>query len=357
MLINANTRCVLLRELVAEGEITTNVIRVAVLPDVTNAELLDLEAVLQKQREYKDDYNLVSELMMLKTLHEKAEMTEQQIAKRQRLGKAREVTDRLDILVLMERARRLPGRTLPLSTFTHVKDQLENWKELLNRVRETEAKQGPDAADHLVRGWLFAYMLGYDSVHKLRHANGRWIEKDVVEHLLDRGDTSAEIAHAVAAAASDREPEAPDELQGVDLLDPDGNGTPGVDEVTVQHLLDVTLDAVAAQDGGTVTLPDGEERPADDVLEMLRASVGYGLEASKRRAQAGTRLARPASLLTIARNNLRDALDSLDDVLYDAAFTPQIGDLRELAEEVAALTDEMNQQLANADEPSAARVS
>jgi hypothetical protein len=357
VLINANTRCVLLRELLAEGEITTNVIRVAVLPDVTNAELLDLEAVLQKQREYKDDYNLVSELMMLKTLYDKAGMTEQQIAKRQRLGKPTEVTDRLDILALMERARRLPGRTLPLSRFAQDEDQLQNWKELLKRVREAEQSPGPDAADHIVRGWLFAYTLGYDSVHKLRHANGRWIEKDVVENLVERGDTSADIAHAVVAPASDEEPEAADELEGMDLLDPGGNGKPGADEATVQRLLDLTLDAVAAEDGGTVVLPDGEERPAGDVLETLRASAGYGLEASKRRSQAGNRLARPANLLTHARSDVRDALDSVDDVLDDVAFAPQIKALRALAEEVSDLADEMIQLLADADKPSAAEVS
>jgi len=54
--------------------------------------LLDLEAVLQKQKEHKDEYNLVSELMMLRTLPTDANMTEQQIARRQRLASAKEVT-------------------------------------------------------------------------------------------------------------------------------------------------------------------------------------------------------------------------------------------------------------------------
>lgn len=82
-----------MRELTAEGDLRAQAIRVAVLPsDVLDPELLDLEAVLQKQKEHKDEYNLVSELMMLRTLHTDANMTEQQIARRQRLASAKEVT-------------------------------------------------------------------------------------------------------------------------------------------------------------------------------------------------------------------------------------------------------------------------
>src|SRR4051812_47850201 len=108
-LINANSRCVLLRELFDEGEITTNVIRVAVLPGVDNAQELELEGVLQKQREHKDEYNLVSELMMIMKLHEQAHMTDAAISKQLRYRSASRVTDLRRILDLMERARHLPA--------------------------------------------------------------------------------------------------------------------------------------------------------------------------------------------------------------------------------------------------------
>jgi hypothetical protein len=331
-----------------------------VLPSVTNAELLDLEAVLQKQREHKDDYNLVSELMMLKTLHEQAEMTEQQIAKRQRL-KPQEVTDRLAILALMERTRRLPGpgRTLPLSRFAQGEDQLQNWKELLKRVHEAEARAGADEGDRVIRGWLLAYVLGYDSVHKLRGviADSRWIEKDVIEHLADGEGTPGDIARAVGAPTQDGQPEPLEEPEGVSLLDPGGGTKAQGGQTTVSRLLGLTLDAVAADDGGTVVLPDGKERPAVDVVDRLRASVGHGIEASKRRIRAGQSLARPAHFLTDAQSNLRSALDSLDDVLDEAAFAPHIKTVQQLAEEIADLTDEVLRLLANAEKPSTAGIS
>ena len=132
VLINANTRCVLLRELAAEGGLQSQGIRVAVLPaDVLEPELLDLEAVLQKQKEHKDEYNLVSELMMLRTLHTEAQMTERQIARRQRLASAKEVTLRFRILDLMERAWHRVEPPLPIGAFARETDKLQNWKELL----------------------------------------------------------------------------------------------------------------------------------------------------------------------------------------------------------------------------------
>lgn len=50
-LINANTRCVLMRELAAEGDLRAQAIRVAVLPsDVLDPELLDLEACSRSRK-------------------------------------------------------------------------------------------------------------------------------------------------------------------------------------------------------------------------------------------------------------------------------------------------------------------
>src|SRR5262245_61250887 len=75
-LINANTRCVLLRELFEYGQVANDRLRVAVLPATfTAAEELQLESVLQ-QLEHKDEYNLVSELIMLRKISEEAVWSE-----------------------------------------------------------------------------------------------------------------------------------------------------------------------------------------------------------------------------------------------------------------------------------------
>lgn len=337
-LINGNTRCVLLRELRAEGRITISTIRVAVLPaDVIESQELELESVLQKQIEHKDAYNLVSELMMLKKLHEDAGLTDAAIARRLRIRNAQRVTDMRAVLDLMERARRLTTPMLPLTAFIQEKDQAQNWLELLARVRETDQRDGRQAGDLIIGRWLLAYILGFNSVHKLRHAYGGWVEADVVPDLAEGDDVSATIAeHAVASSAIPEEPAT--RPAGVDLLGDEPTPPPASETSTVKRLLNLAVTATRSGDA-EITLENGESAPAIDVREALQASVGRGLAASKRRSLAGSRLQRPAFGLTQARSGLKEALDALDEVAELPEFSPQRDNVLLLVDEVTELLE------------------
>ncbi|WP_350350469.1 hypothetical protein ABS642_13335 [Microbacterium sp. A8/3-1] len=341
-LINGNTRCVLLRELRAEGRITASTIRVAVLPaDVVEPQELELESVLQKQIEHKDAYNLVSELMMLKKLHESAGLTDAAIARRLRIRSTQRVTDMRAVLDLMERARRLTTPMLPLTAFIQEKDQAQNWFELLTHVRESDQRDGRQAGDLLIGRWLLAYMLGFNSVHKLRHAYGEWVEADVVPDLEEGNDLGSAIAEVALSSPAEPE-EPPTRPVGVDLLGDEPPAPPAPETSTVKQLLNLAVIATRAGDT-EVALGNGETAPAADVREALQASVSRGLAASKRRSLAGSRLHRPAFGLTQARSGLKEALDALDEVAELPEFSPHRDNMLLLIDEVTELLEKVTE--------------
>lgn len=347
-LVNANSRCVLLRELAQEGRISRTSIRVAVLPaDVTGSEELELESVLQKQREHKDEYNLVSELMMITKLHQDAWLTDAAIAKRLRIkqGEAR-VAELRAVLGLMERARHLTTDAIPITNFVSEQDQRQNWLELLRKVRELDASGGTDAGNDHIRRWLIAFSLGQDSVHKLRHASGPWIERDVVKDLSAGDGVAARLAAEAAevAAASQTKAVPPPTLLGLDLLGEEPEADPDANSTAVQRLLDLAVQSARAGDGD-VTLADGTTLPAHEVRDKLSGSVARGLDAVKRRTAAGNRLTRPANVLAHARNDLRDALDALDEIGDDPAFDSQRDNVIGLVNEVATILERITSDL------------
>lgn len=342
-LINGNTRCVLLRELAREGRGRTTTVRVAVLPsDVGNEELLELEMVLQQQVELKDEYRLISELVMIKKLHE-AGFTDEAIAKRRRFRQSgtttagQKVKDRREVLMLMERARRLPDPAVPLTAFDSDVGQLQSWLELLGQVRQLDAQHGSAAGDDHIRRWLIAYFSGVDSVHRLRHATGEWVERD----LLDRLGGSAEVAAAVDDGPSEERPtpaapHQPATPAGLDLLgDPTAVASPAAPPA-VGRLLNAV--AQARQSGATDDATDG-------LLADVRVGVEKALDEQKRRARAGSRVLRPQHELTRARTSLRAAADAIADVAQDAEFASHRESTLELAREAQTLANQIVRNL------------
>lgn len=347
-LLNANTRCVLLRELVEEGRLpASTTLKVAVLPsDITTSEELTLESVLQKQREYKDEYNLVSELMMIERLYSGANLSDAQIAKSLRYKTASRVKDLRAALQLMERARSLPDPTLPLSHFVSERDQTQNWLELLKTVRLLDEQEGREAADTHIMRWLIASTAGFDSVHKLRPAQGNWVEDGLLKDLTEGAGVGAAVVTAAltsAPAPADARPAVQDPA-GLDSLGVDPEPDSEASAEVVRQVLNVTLQAKKAQ-GAPVTLPDGRTVSSTDVLDAVHGGVERTLDTLKRQQADGNRLTRPLSLLVSADRALNDARNALDDVLDLAEFEPQKPALVQQIESIAALIEELNSVL------------
>lgn len=345
-LINANTRCVLLRELCDEGRRKVKTIRVAVLPsDFTNEQELELESVLQKQREHKDEYNLVGELMMIQTLHDKAKMSDAEINRLLRVrGGQKRVADLRAVLDLMERARNLTSKPMPLSEFISEQDKRENWLALLAKVRTIDSNEGRSAGDDHIRRWLIAYCSGLDSVHALRAAEGTWVEDDVVPDLAEGTAVASTVAAAAVATPAEDEAPTPKKPSGLDLLGDDPEPTPSADAVAVQRILDLSVAAKRAGDG-SVKLPDGSKAAAADVREALAGSVKRGLDAVKRRNAAGTRIQRPASALESAKKALKEAVDAIDDVVEESAFRAAKAGVIDLYDDVVELLAQLEDSL------------
>lgn len=351
VLINANTRCVLMRELLREGDLRSDGLRVAVLPPgTTNAELYDLEAVLQKRKEHKDDYNLVSELLMLKVLNVEAGMTDKEIARRQNLRKPEDVRLRLRVLDLMERARRLADPALPIKTFARERDKLQNWKELLLRVDELEARSGAVAGDDHIKEWLVPYLLGLDSVHVLRGATEGWLERHGVDALSDGGAVSINLARSSAATTEDDADDSP-EPEGLGLLDLGEPGTtPEPLSRAAGNLFDVTVAALSTSAEDEVELPDGTSAPAGEVRDALTAGLKRGLAVSRARLRAGGRLEAPERFLKSARDQLEAAVKALEEVVDDELFASRADGCRTSLEDLSQLLDEATEILNDRDE-------
>lgn len=354
-LINANTRCVLLRELAREGKGRISTLQVAVLPgDATNQEILELEMVLQQQLELKDEYRLISELVMIKKLHD-AGLTDEAIAKRRRFRRSgtttagQKVKDRRAVLVLMERARRLVGPPVPLTAFDSDTDQLQNWLELLGQVRQLDAQLGSEAGDEHIRRWLIAFFSGVSSVHRLRHATGRWVERSVLDDLRRDADLSSLVDGPPSATKrSQAESPAP---PGLDVLGSDGGLAAGAaSAMALRPLLDAVAVARRSDDDATVELPDGIELPAKAVLSTVKGSVERALDEEKRRNAAGTAMDRPHAELLRARTALNAALDALAEVGDDPGFASRREAVRTLAAEVRRLADRVGKTISAATE-------
>jgi hypothetical protein len=346
-LINANTRCVLLRELYADGKIQTDRLRVAVLPpSFSPPDELQLESVLQQQREYKDEYNFVSELMMLRKLSEEAGLSDAQIAAQQERGKkgASEVRELREILALMERARRLLKPLVPISRFVTEKDQKENWKGVLRSVRAQDKIGNTAGADGILRSFLIATYLDLGAVHKGgRHIHESWVEDDLVARLTDSSDdlTQALVEHIQHIAAEpDPQFETP---PGLDLLG-DTASTAGPAAAVGTATLALVHKA-ATSPVGDITLASGKVVPAADVIARFKSTAGQAIADADRREEAGSRLERPVSYLTKALANLKDARKALADVVGEDEFDRHLEVVGPLVEEIATVIGQVGSLL------------
>ncbi|WP_433530306.1 hypothetical protein ACQPYA_29730 [Micromonospora sp. CA-263727] len=365
-LINANTRCVLLRELQREGKGPAGTLRVAVLPaGITDQELLELEMVLQQQVELKDKYQLVGELMMIQRLFNEG-FTDEQIARVLRT-KGKDVRESREILALMHRARQLLRDPLPLTAFevaTSDRDRRQNWSELLRDVKAIDNRESHRAGDLHIKRWLIAYFTKASSVHKLRLAVDDWVERDgLVDMLEDHQDLNFIVSDPEGVGSKDdpirvpppttggTQPLAPpqrdgsDDDLGLDLLGEEPEDPEPVATGQVDAILDFVLAANKAGDE-IIDLPNGAAMTGTEALDTVGRGVVAALDSVRRRRQAGGRLNRPIAELERARNALKTALESLDEVGDDPGFTAQWKRVAMTASQVEEVLDQLQAKLA-----------
>lgn len=323
VLINANSRCVLMRDLDKEGLLKQASIKVIVLPEeITPAELLDLEAVLQSQTDLKDEYDLVGELMMFKTLHSDANMTEKQIAVRQRTTAAK-VVEGFNILALMERARHLYNPPIPIADFGGQTSQRENWKNLIGLVAKADDTGHAEAGDEVLRQFLALHTLRSANVHGLRSLSPAWVDDHLIDALDESGDTGAKIAESLkrtaaqqAKANGEAAPVADASLDVLDFGSDNGAPTGGS---AAKAFLDLTMKA--KESGyGDVTLADGTTLSGTDVASTLKTVADGVLKDAENKLTAANKADAPKALFARALDIAGKANKELAKAVATAEF-------------------------------------
>ena len=344
-LINGNTRCVVLRELLRDGEIKKSTMKVAVLPpEADEVDELLVEGDLQVKRTFQDDYSLVNDLRMIRRLRETAGLGDQAIAKRFNRKRVK-VADLIAVLDLMERVRHIPSTPLPLTAFVQDRDQLQNWLELLKEVRDLENRGRPGDAENHMRGWLAAYSVGLDSVHKLRQAKDDWVTNDLLPDLAESiNPVAVAIADSITAATPQTAPRAPSLRRVDDLLGDDDDDVPTDNQTTakLQALVDLAV-ATTHLSAPDVTLSDGRTLPSDEVRSQIAQSTKRAFDAIKRRQAEGDRIQKPVDKLLDARKVLREAADALDDVIDEPQFAKSMEQVNGLLDELGDLLDRLSE--------------
>lgn len=351
VLINGNTRCVLLRELHENGELSRPpVLRVAVLPhnfDIKDE--LELELILQQQKDLKDDYRLINELVMIRRLRDEG-FTEAQIARRRRLRKSpkgtgeQQVKDRLSILHMMEAMRRLVDPPLRLTHFDHSRGKLEAWYELFQEWSELE-KRGSELAEAHLRRWLVAYFSGINTVHGLRWARERWVEDHVLA-VLDsdqRVRALLDVHEARLDGGDDRDPGARPE--GIELLGGEASPPSEAGDVRLKALLNAVACAKHPEELASGSTLASDSLDPEEFLERVNAVVKKALGAVKARAGSGSMVDRPQLTLEQARSSLQACRDALDEVSTDTRFALRRAGVTDLAKEVLDLSQALVRRL------------
>lgn len=337
VLINANSRCVFMRDLADDGELKQLSIKVIVLPDeITPAELLDLEAVLQFQADLKDEYDLVGELMMLQRLYSDANMNEKQIAARQRTTAAK-VVEGFHILALMERARHLYNPPIPIAEFGGQTSQRENWKQLIGLVAKADDAGHAEAGDGVLRQFLALHTLGSANVHGLRSLSPVWVDHHFIDALDESGDTGARIAESLkrtaAHQASADDHAAPAGDASLDVLGfGSDNGEP-TDGSTAKAFLDLTMKAKKSG-YGDMTLADGTTLPGSDVASTLRTVADGVLKDAENKLTAANKADAPKILFTRVLDIAVKANKELSKAVATAEFKDQAGAVQALLNDI-----------------------
>jgi hypothetical protein len=196
VLINGNTRAVVLREM---SDPAKRYIRVAVLPQTASPNQLSLlELRLQMQKELRGPYSFTNELLFIEELHQKMGMPPEQIAQELRIdakkGKA-EITARLQMLDLLRRMRAIPKDSLKLTFFNAIK--LEQMREIL-RVYNARLKEDPAVAELYLASCLVAIDSGVTAVHQLRRVDETFMD----DFIFPRLEENAELFGAFTDASA-----------------------------------------------------------------------------------------------------------------------------------------------------------
>lgn len=309
LLVNANTRCVALRDL---GE---RYIRVAVLPDDANEEEIDrLELRLQMKRDFTSDYTFTNELLFIEDLVKKYRYKPHQIAlemgwasrtdKADVKKAAEQVQQYLRMLAFIREVQDMSGGALRLTWFDEDRQAILE----LDEEYERQKKRAPDDAKKVRETRLMALLTGA-GYRELREIDENFLEKYLLPSMEDQPLLRGNVERVMEPPLPNGEQAA---VPGLDVLEPDGdqNGTDGA-APSVGPLLSRLAES-AGKDNIVIAVLSGPavEIPRAGFVAELKRAVESAAEDARIERTEGNLLDRPRMLLRRAAKHVRSAMEA-----------------------------------------------
>ena len=217
LLVNANTRCVALRDL---EDPKKRHIRVAVLPEDASDEDVDqLELRLQMKRDFRRDYSFSNELLFIEDLIKKHRYTHREIAlemgwasKSDRAGLRRAeetVQQSLRMLAILREVQGLSDGRLPITRFDDARQSISELDEDYERLK----KNDPAAAARL-RDTRLVALLSQVGYREMRFIDEAFLE----DYLVDALEEQDAFKGRVNALLSPEPVPTSMDLPGLDIL-------------------------------------------------------------------------------------------------------------------------------------------
>lgn len=323
VLINANTRCVALRQLTEEGARPVEYISLAVLPaDAGPKEIDDVELKLQMQRDLRQDYTLTNELLFVQDLIQGYGQSSDQVARSlgwatssetMELAKGRRrIEQSLRVLGLIRDLQALSGDSRRLTEFDDKRQALQE----IDEAYEDLLQNDPEGAERLKTARFIALLaqLGY---REMREIDQSFVEDYVQPHLSEDehlGRFTERLLTPVEASDVD--------LPGIDLLADDEWEHPENSSLDGGTLLGLLARVpgerrieLPAPNGAVVTLDK------DGFTNRVRNVFDLATQDAKDDRLKSNKLDRPVALLKEADQKVRRARDAYTRVASSSGFS------------------------------------
>lgn len=317
LLVNANTRCVALRDNRARY------IRAAVLPaDASQEEIDRLELRLQMKRDFHSDYTFTNELLFIEDLVKQYHFPPEQIATEMAWAsasdpkavarKAEQANSYLRMLSIIREVQHMSAGKLKIVYFDSNRQALMELDEEIERLKNSDH----GAAQELRNARLVGLLTGA-GYRELREIGADFLDKYLVPAMEDRPGLSPHVEVMTLAA----EPTETVQLTGLDILEDSASVPLEPSRRSSAPLLDILTRTVDEEFVALLT-SDGEQRELARGFfcsELLSAIEGAAEDVRLER-EAGDMLNRPRDLVRKATKQIQAAIEAYREVAGHPEF-------------------------------------
>ncbi|MGY4257626.1 hypothetical protein ACVI1L_004694 [Bradyrhizobium sp. USDA 4516] len=315
LLVNANTRCVALRDINARD------IRVAVLPDDATDEDIDrLELNLQMVRDFRRDYTFTNELLFIEELVTRYHYTPINIAtemnwvSRTDAAATRraeeEVQTRLRMLAIIRELQAMGANRLRLVEFDAMRQAISELDSEFERINAIDPMEAQRVKDMRLTGLLAN--VGY---RELREIKEGFLDEFLLPALEEQSLFQDRIDDLTRPMVADTA-----SIPGLDVLDglvpTASSGTRSAEMLLSLMASSIGKDTVLLPANGSGSI----EVSRPQFLDEFKQAVEGAAEDARQERTKGDRIDRPRLLIRKASKQIRSAMEALAQVRSSPEF-------------------------------------